>query len=969
MIFNNLFTPRWRHSNPKIRRQALEELTGNHEVLAQIARQDPDSELRLLAIKHLTDLSVLEHITCTETDQKVREHAVSRLRELFIGSDPQAPTLTERLVLIGRNDNPEFLAYLARHGVESTLRSTTLERINDNEVLAASAVADSDTRIRILAASRISDRTILERVAKLVRKRDKGVYRVVQERLATMIEEEERPRRLRQKQMDLCADIEALARRGHWHNAATSLERLEEHWAAVEGDREPELEERFIAAVATVRRGLVEEEEQRREQARREEALTLVRTEKDSLCLAIENLATDLTNRTRLSSEDVVMIRSLLRTIENGWTQSATLPTAEESRFSTRFQNASTQIQTRLRELLKGFERLAAARAQCEYIEQALANHQVFAEPTLKGWSREWQALKMNEYADDPEGNQLIQRFQLAMNESRERVRKEREHREQTLVQAEMAVTELEQALEQGLLKVATPALGVAQATVGNLPVDTQTTALKSRIEKAAIAVHQLQEWQRWGNVRERERLFTEVEALVGLEEPPEQLADRIREIRQTWDRLGPPEREAATLVIRFNTVCETAFEPCRIHFAEQARRRKEATKAREALIARAEVFTSTANWATMGWKAADDFLQEMRNAWSNIEALDRRRSDRLHERFTAALEPLQREIRREHRHNLKAKEELVIRAEGISESSDTRLAIAEIKRIQLEWKKLGYAPRRQEQVLWKRLRAAADKVFERRRAQTRTQEAERNAARAAREALCEQAEALARCDGSDLARAESERIVLEQQWATLPTMRREDVAALESRFRKAMTSFQEGITTLRHQQTWTVVETLVARGNLCLELDTLAEAENDDREDALVMVRNRWNALGQECEPALAARFERAFIRATLPRAQQSITIEPSELETLEILCVRLEILVGIESPSESARIRLSHQVNRLAEGFGQGREEMFNTEQRRIQLMEQLQTWYSHGPLSAELRTRFEARLQRVLMAAILV
>ncbi|CAK0780766.1 putative DUF349 domain-containing protein [Gammaproteobacteria bacterium] len=967
MILKNLFKPRWQHSNPRVRRQALEELASDHEVLTQIARRDPDPALRILAIERLTDLTILDLASRADTDPRVRERAVSRLREVFTGAGAGAPSLTERLVWLERTKDPTLLVYLARHGVESTLRSTVLERITDDEVLAASAVADPDTRVRALAAARLQNRTLLERVAKLSRNRDKGVHRIVQERLTAIIEEEERPRRQRAARESLCADVEALVRRGHWHDAATPLERLENRWAAAEGTAPTDLAERFTAAVAIIRRGVAEEEERRREQARIEEALVPVRAEKQSLCMAVENLADDLTGRSQLGPDDATVARTLLRTVENGWAQSAALPDPEESRLKARFHDAVTRIRARLGDLLRRSEQLAARRTQCERAEQALAGKPTVEESTLKEWTREWQALGVNGSTDDPEGAELAQRFQTAMHQLRERGREAREHREQTYAQVETTVVELEQALEQGILKAATPLLTIAQTAVAELPAGPRATTLKARVEKGAAEIHKLQEWQRWGNVRERERLCTEVEALVGTEEAPEQLATRIREMREEWNRLGPPERESAAAGLggRFNAACEAAFEPCRIYFAEQARRREEAAGVRTALIARIEAFTAAADWTNMDWKAADAFLQEMREAWRNAGPVDRRASDRLQERFTAALEPLQQEIRREHRRTLKAKENLVARAEAARGMSDLRQAANEIKQLQIEWKSLGHAPRRQEQALWRRLRAAADDVFERRHTQVLAQEAERNAARVAREALCEQIETLAQRNGAELATTRSELATLEQQWATLPAAPREDAAALDNRFRKAVTAYHEAVTTLRRQQAWEAVETLAIRGALCTELERSAETDGDQA-TVVEAARNRWNALGQEVEPPLTARFERACSRASLPIEQrrEQVALEPNEAEALETLCIRLEVFAGVDSPPESARARLSHQVNRLAEGLGQGRE-VTNPEQRRIQFMELLQTWYATGPIPAELHTVLEARVGRVLAA----
>ncbi|CAK0750307.1 conserved hypothetical protein [Gammaproteobacteria bacterium] len=965
MILKNFFTPRWWRAAPKIRDQALEDVANDHELLLRMTNRTATPELRILSIERITDLVTLDGMARTDTDPQVRERALGRLQDVLSGT-VDGPSLAERLVWIKEVSDPVLLAHLAGHGVESSLRSAVLERIDEDEVLAASAVADLDARVRALAAFRLQDRTLLERVAKLARNRDKRVYRVAQERLATIIEEEERPRRQRLIRMEFCADAEALARRGHWRDATTPLERLEDRWATAEGVADPDLAERFAAAVAIIRRGLAEEGQRQREQTRAEESVATLRAEKKSLCMALENLAADLAGRIRLESEDIAMARSLLRTIENGWTQGGKLPPAEDSQFNARFQAARSLIDVHFGDLLRHAEQLAAAVTQCERIEQLLVMKQAVEESTLDKWNREWQALGINSDSGEFEEKALTHRFQEVMRQLRELGRIEHERREHCHTQATALLIELEQALEEGKLKVATGILTNAQTAIEGMVADVRAAALKPRLEKCATTVRQLQEWQRWANAREYDRLCTEMEALVGIEETPERLAVRIREMRDAWNHLGPPEREAASLEGRFNSACEAAFEPCRIHFAEQARQREKAAKVREVLIARVEAFTTNVDWTTMDWKATDNFLQEMRAAWRDAGLVDRRAADLFQERFRIALEPIEQRVRQEHRRNLKAKEALIARAEAVRNEQDLRLAANEIKRIQSEWKTLGHVPRHKEQALWHRLRVAADDVFKRRRALVMAQETERNAARVAREELCEQIESLTRRINIEAAAFADEFTALEQQWTTLPVAARDDANFLDNRFRKAVTTYHEAVVALGHQQAHDAMATLVARGALCAELEALIETGDGDLQTMVEAARVRWNTLGKD-DSALMNRFERACSRAELPQDQRRLPLrlDPQALEALEMICIRLEIFTGVESPPESARARLAHQVNRLAKGLGQGTE-IGNQEQRRMQLMELLRTWYANGPLPIELRAVFDARLSRILTAA---
>ena len=277
---------------------------------------------------------------------------------------------------------------------------------------------------------------------------------------------------------------------------------------------------------------------------------------------------------------------------------------------------------------------------------------------------------------------------------------------------------------------------------------------------------------------------------------------------------------------------------------------------------------------------------------------------------------------------------------------------------MQQEWKTLGPAPRRHEHGLWKRLRTAADAIFERRRAQTAARDEERRAAQTAREVLCQQLETLAASDPAVLQAAQGQLAELTQAWANAPSLPREELVPLTNRFQRAMESCQQGIVTHRVQQEACQLAAQRQAGELCSELEALAEQPGDQGE-AVTIMKQRWAYQPMAPSPALVERFHRACgLALTNPTQRIAVFTAASVAAELEILAIRLEILAGLESPPEAARARLEYQVNRLASGLGQGS----NQTQGANQLRELELYWYTLGPVPASQRTGLEARLEKV-------
>jgi uncharacterized protein DUF349 len=176
----------------------------------------------------------------------------------------------------------------------------------------------------------------------------------------------------------------------------------------------------------------------------------------------------------------------------------------------------------------------------------------------------------------------------------------------------------------------------------------------------------------------------------------------------------------------------------------EQAR--VEAVAAKEALIAEAEKIAESAT----SWKSSGDRLRAIVDEWKAIKGVDRKTDDALWKRFAAARDAFSRR-RGQHFAQLDvergtakaAKEELVERAEALSESSDWKETTATMRELMTEWKGAPRAARDVEDALWTRFRAAQDAFFSRRSGVFAERDAEQVENQKQKEAIIEQAEKL----------------------------------------------------------------------------------------------------------------------------------------------------------------------------------------------------------------------------------
>src|SRR5438309_12109492 len=80
----DLFRPKYRHSDVRVRTEAVRALTSDDAaILVQVARTDRDIGVRRLALEKISEAETLAEIAAAETERSLRDYAGQRAAELW----------------------------------------------------------------------------------------------------------------------------------------------------------------------------------------------------------------------------------------------------------------------------------------------------------------------------------------------------------------------------------------------------------------------------------------------------------------------------------------------------------------------------------------------------------------------------------------------------------------------------------------------------------------------------------------------------------------------------------------------------------------------------------------------------------------------------------------------------------------------------------------------------------------------
>ena len=867
----------------------IDALPPDSDELAQLLSADPAPEVRAAAALRCTALPALRSAWEAEADAAVRHALATALAKVLAQSQDSDGA---RAMLDAEPCTDAIRSEVARHTHDAERRRTAIAAIRDEAALVELALHAGHAETRISAAERVQTAQGLRKLAEGAKHKDHGVAKLARQRVDAI-----KHRQAQEIEADaIVAGMEALA--AEPGPILTAVIELDRRWQALEGALEGERVARCEAARQVIQARFEREQNEQRGKVQFERKLkewmaalaVAVLTEPEALAAMRTDLAA-LREEAQVRCDEAALTRL---------DQAAQRIALWEEEMQAHADALGLVIEAEL----------LAAGTSIDHAEL----------PTR------WQALDRTIRT-----HELTRRFEAALTSV--------EHRRLAQVQA----TQLEaNALRQqfhALLHAGEQALAAGQIAATRAAAD-QMKALKAaagllpkpttqRLGRMVQQLVELERWESFGQQNARTQLCERAEAAATAKLDAPQIALEVQKLRTEWKVLdaqyaGVPK----ALWERFNGACERAYAPAARFFSEQAAKRKEARNRREEFIAAASAHAESLLAQAPDWRAIEHWLRDIDQGWreGDLGSVDPGAWKKLDLRWKAALAPL-RDALSAARDSAKAeRQKLIDEVSALAAKAMEREVPSQVKAIQGRWqahaKEMSLA-QRDERALWKQFRAACDAVFDARQSKRKEEDGRKNDHRQALQELCAQAEQLALASDQDDQELRRLMRELQEQWKQKSGGGDAGLRDLETRFSKAKTGVDGVLSARARSREAAVWQTLVAKERLCEEFDALVRqgAGATDPAALAASVQERWMAL-----PAMSAAWEKKMLArrdAALGALSDAAAagkylarMEQGEGARRESL-LELELMLGMDSPSEFQQNRLALQVKKLKDRF----------------------------------------------------
>ena len=248
--------------------------------------------------------------------------------------------------------------------------------------------------------------------------------------------------------------------------------------------------------------------------------------------------------------------------------------------------------------------------------------------------------------------------------------------------------------------------------------------------------------------------------------------------------------------------------------------------------------------------------LQKLHEDWKEIGPVAKEFRESIWEEFKDITAQINKKhqaffenLKNEQRDNLVAKTALCEQAEQIASnnpdnSNEWNSLTKSIEELQVKWKSIGFASKKDNQKIYDRFRAACDKFFEAKRVYYSNFKDVMSQNLQKKESLCEQAEAISKSE--EWKDATDKLIALQNEWKEVGPVPRKYSDAVWKRFRAACDLFFENKAQHFGKAQSKFEDNLAAKQALIDEVTNFVPSGNHDEDLASMRAfLDRWNAIG----------------------------------------------------------------------------------------------------------------------------
>lgn len=362
------------------------------------------------------------------------------------------------------------------------------------------------------------------------------------------------------------------------------------------------------------------------------------------------------------------------------------------------------------------------------------------AQTQLKNWQQTFKTFEKSALGQLPRLTKT--KFEQFINTWQQVLNPLQQQQKQNLQHIKTKLQDIKRLLQNGKFKVCFGLFNGVKTEINTL-TSYQMQQVQRDFDMVSEKMAELSDWEQYIATPKKQKLLESIQILVEtpLDNPNEQ-ASQVKALRKQWNLLGHAEPSVdKSFNEQFDIACEAAFAPCRLFYAEQDKVRANNAVVRTEIINEmqklAEPFIKSHNTieqseasvsndinvsnsqdlalSNVDFKSLDHKTNQLFKKWQEAGEVDKAQYKNLLESFKHSQKIVKNEIHSHYQRNSELKQQLIDSAKQLLQGEDIFKAIDGSKKLQQNWRNVGYAGATNESKLWQAFRAVNDEIFSKR--------------------------------------------------------------------------------------------------------------------------------------------------------------------------------------------------------------------------------------------------------------
>lgn len=921
MIFKTLFQPKYKHKDPAVRIQALQQLSPDDQqhisILHELAFNDSNVAVSMAALEKLNNFDLWWKMADTSSDQRIVRKARSKVEQALMGAGDVVVTDKIKHTFIKECKDVALLETLLQHGVldesDTGLMLGVLTKINKPQLNMRILLSTDNAKLRSSLFDQIHDESEIAKIAKKAKTTE--LVELANNKLAHIQEMRQKPIQLAKDVRLVLSKLLALVEQQDYQALEQQRTLLQQQFDdakasfdCLDADSAQEFTEKFQGIVQRLDKKALQLQGAWQEQQVLEQQSKVLQQAHDTANQVLSKVKDSLNkNASEITLGELESFTSSIEQAQDSLTAIA------QQNISPAERKGIESLINKLLACRASLDSLPALQTALGQADELLNQFSDLSLPNdvsqidaaqlhLDELEQKWNALKEQFTHIWP--TEIDARWKKVRKSWIDSLRSLRAQLNETVNTCRTKLNIVRKQIDQGRFKNAFRHYEKLLELFQDLP-ETQKAKLGRSFESVQLDIENLKDWQAYIAQPRKPEVLKEIEQLALHPLEPTEQARRVKEIRHQWNSLGTVDSEADELMNKaFDMACEKAFAPCREFFAEQDARREQNLNHKFSLLERLAEMLDAGTAVSELEKA----YMEMRKQWQEVGDIDFKSREQLNERYQQVINPVKEKINGFYQQNADLKNSLVEQAKELIGLENWREATDKAKELQGQWRKIEKAGAKAERKLWSEFRAINDQIFAKRDEEFAKQKEEQNVVI---EAIQSHLTEL------------SEKVEQAQSRSDLTELKSKGVASIREQFN----SLPKGAAKELREQFKDV------SNRLSEKLEYLSEYQNTELYRNIFTILEQWRgADAPEAAGELPGFWRQAFQVATIDEG------EMAKYNRKELL-ILMELMRGIESPQEDSEMRKTLQLQLMALKLEQG---------EHMDMDELLRSWIGKGVMS---------------------